>query len=205
MLFGYARVSTQDQNADLQIRALLKYGVKEKNIITEKISGTTSKRKKLENLIKILRDGDTLVVWKLDRLARSLIHFNTIINELNKNNVKFKSITESFIDTTSDSAQAKFIVNIFAALAELERDIISERTLAGLDSARKRGKILGPPKGISKKNKAKARLCAVHFKEGVLTVDEICYEVGVSRGTYYKYIEHEGLKGKVRKYKKKYK
>ena len=154
-------------------------------------------------LLKKLRNGDTLVVWKLDRLARSLIHFNNTINGLNKRGIKFKSITESFIDTTDSSGHSKFIVNIFAALAELERDIISERTIAGLESAKKRGKILGPPKGLSKKNRVKAKLCASHFNEGILTVDEICDEVGVSSGTYYKYLEIEGLKGKVRKYKKK--
>ena len=151
MLFGYARVSTKDQNADLQINALLKFGVEEKNIIKDVVSGAAAERKKLNALLEKLRSGDTLVVWKLDRLARSLIHFNKVMNDLNKRGIQFKSITEAFIDTTDSSPHSKFIVNIFAALAEMERDIIIERTKAGLASAKKRGKVIGAPRGLSKK------------------------------------------------------
>jgi DNA invertase Pin-like site-specific DNA recombinase len=200
MIFGYARVSTNEQNIDLQVRALLKYGIDKKNIIKDVVSGAQSKRIRLEELLKSLREGDTLVVWKLDRLARSLIHFNKVMNTLNEKGVRFKSLTESFIDTTEQSAQSKFIINMFAVLAEMERDIIIERTKAGLDSAKLRGQILGRPKGLSKSAEDKAVLCAYHFNEGKLTIPQILKKVGVSKATYYKYLELKGLKGKIRPY-----
>lgn len=200
MVFGYARVSTAEQSLDLQLDALLKEGITHKNIYTDKVSSTKEERKSLAKLLKYVREGDTIVVWKLDRLARSLIHFTKLMSELDKKGVKFRSITESFIDTTKKSSQSEFIINIFAALAQLERDIIIERTKAGLESARRRGKVLGAPRGISKKNQQKAVLCEEYFKEGKLTVSEICERLDISRATYYKYLRHRGLSGKLRPY-----
>ncbi|GAA0725733.1 recombinase family protein [Aquimarina litoralis] len=200
MIFGYARVSTEEQSLDLQLDALLKDGVSEKNIYTDKVSGIKSERKNLSKLLKHLREGDTLVVWKLDRLVRSLIHLTNLMNDFEHRGIKFRSITEPFIDTTQDSPHNMFITNIFGALAQLERDIIIERTKAGLESARRRGKILGAPKGISEKNKQRAELCAYYFREGKLSVSEICERVGVSRATYYKYLDFKGLSNKKRKY-----
>ncbi|MGW9685092.1 recombinase family protein [Flagellimonas sp. 2504JD1-5] len=202
MIFGYARVSTQEQSLDLQLDALLKEGILQKNIFTDKISSTKEERKSLKKLLNYVREGDTIVVWKLDRLARSLIHFTKLMTELEEKGVKFKSITEPFIDTTEKSSHSEFIINIFAALAQLERDIIIERTKAGLDSARRRGKVLGAPKGISKKNQQKAVLCEEYFKEGRLTVSEICERLDISRATYYKYLRYRGLNGKLRPYEK---
>ncbi len=202
MVFGYARVSTAEQSLDLQLDALLKEGVEQKNIYTDKVSSTKEERKSLAKLLKYVRDGDTIMVWKLDRLARSLIHFTKLMSELDEKGVKFKSITEPFIDTTEKSSHSEFIINIFAALAQLERDIIIERTKAGLESARHRGKVLGAPKGISKKNQQKAVLCEEYFKEGRLTVSEICKRLDISRATYYKYIRYRGFSGKLRPYKK---
>ncbi len=141
------------------------------------------------------------MVWKLDRLARSLIHFTKLMREFEEKGLKFKSITEPFIDTTKKSSHSNFLVNLFAALAQLERDIIIERTKAGLESARRRGKILGAPKGISKKNQQKAVLCEEYFKEGIMTVTEICQGLDISRATYYKYLRFRGLDGKLRPYK----
>lgn len=201
MVFGYARVSTNEQNLDLQIDAFLKEGIDVKHIYTDKVSSAKEDRKSLSKLLDYVREGDTIVVWKLDRLARSLIHFTSFINELNKKEVKFRSITEPFLDTTDKSSHSQFIVNIFAALAQLERDIIIERTKAGMASARARGKVFGAPKGISKKNQQKSILCAQYFKEGKLTVNEICESIGVSRATYYKYLRYQGLDGKLRPYK----
>ncbi|WP_209405226.1 recombinase family protein [Pseudozobellia sp. WGM2] len=201
MVFGYARVSTAEQNLNLQIDALLKEGIKEKNIFTDKVSSSREERKSLSRLLNFVREGDTIVVWKLDRLARSLIHFTKLMNELDEKGVKFKSITEPFIDTTERSSHSEFIINLFASLAQLERDIIIERTKAGLQSARRRGKVLGAPKGISEKNKQKAVLCEEYFKEGRLTVTEICERLKISRATYYKYLRHRGLDGKLRPYK----
>jgi len=201
MIFGYARVSTNEQNLDLQIDAFLKEGIKNKNIYTDKVSSTKEKRRKLGKLLDYVREGDTIMVWKLDRLARSLIHFTKLMNEFEEKGVKFKSITEPFLDTTDKSSHSQFIVNMFAALAQLERDIIIERTKAGLESARRRGKILGAPKGISKKNQQKAVLCEQYFKQGILAVTEICERLEISRATYYKYLRYRGLDGKLRPYK----
>ncbi len=201
MIFGYARVSTNEQNLDLQIDAFLKEGIKDKNIYMDKVSSTKEERKSLNKLLGYVRQGDTIVVWKLDRLARSLIHFTKLMNEFEEKGLKFKSITEPFLDTTDKSSHAQFIVNMFAALAQLERDIIIERTKAGLESARRRGKILGAPKGISKKNQQKAVLCEEYFKKGRMTVTEICEGLDISRATYYKYLRNRGLTGKLRPYK----
>tara|TARA_R100000789_G_C3012903_1_gene151773 strand:+ start:68 stop:547 length:480 start_codon:yes stop_codon:yes gene_type:complete len=156
MVFGYARVSTMEQSLDLQLDALLKEGIPQKNIYTDKVSSTKEVRKSLSKLLKYVRDGDTIVVWKLDRLARSLIHFTNLMTKLKGKGVRFRSITEPFIDTTEKSSYSEFIINIFAALAQLERDIIIERTKAGLESARRRGKTLGAPKGLSKKKPTKS-------------------------------------------------
>ncbi len=200
MVFGYARVSTTEQHLDLQIDAFLKEGIDKKNIYTDKVSSTKEERKSLGKLLDYVREGDTIVVWKLDRLARSLIHFTNFINTLNEKGVKFRSITEPFLDTTDKSSHAQFITNMFAALAQLERDIIIERTKAGLESAKLRGKILGAPSGLSKKNRQKALLCETYFKEGRLSVTEICERVGISRATYYKYLRVRGLQGSLRPY-----
>ena len=193
MVFGYARVSTMEQSLDLQLDALLKEGIPQKNIYTDKVSSTKEVRKSLSELLKYVRDGDTIVVWKLDRLARSLIHFTNLMTRLKEKGVRFRSITEPFIDTTEKSSHSEFIINIFAALAQLERDIIIERTKAGLESARRRGKVLGAPKGLSKKNQQKAVLCEEYFNNGVLTVTEICERLNISRATYYKYLRLRGL------------
>ncbi|MBS9775712.1 MAG: recombinase family protein [Fusobacterium sp.] len=201
MIFGYARVSTYEQNLDLQIDALLKIGISEKNIYTDKVSSAQKERKQLESLLKQLREDDTIVVWKIDRIARSLIDFNKLMNFFIAKKVRFKSITEPFIDTTDTSPHTKFITNIFASLAQFERDLIIERTKAGLISAKNRGKILGRPNGLSEKSLKKAKRCKRFFEEGILTVDEICKEVGVSRATYYKYLRELGV-NEIRKYKK---
>ncbi len=148
MVFGYARVSTMEQSLALQLDALLKEGIPQKNIYPDKVSSTKEVRKSLSKLLKYVRHGDTIVVWKLDRMARSLFHFTNLMTRLKKKGVRFRSITEPFIDTTEKSSHSVSIINIFAALAQLERDIIIERTKAGLESARRRGKILGAPKGI---------------------------------------------------------
>ena len=200
MVFGYARVSTLDQSLNLQMDALLKEGVLQKNIYTDKVSSTVEERKSLNNLWNFVRSGDTIIVWKLDRLARSLIHFTKMMTELEGKGVKFKSITEPFIDTTKQSSHTNFLINMFAALAQLERDIIIERTKAGLESAKQRGIDLGAPKGLSKKNQQKAVLCEEYFRKGKLTVSEICAQLKISRATYYKYLRIRGLQGNLRPY-----
>ena len=140
MLIGYARVSTKDQNATLQTDALKKAGCKK--IFEDKITGKHLNREGLEKTMDMLRAGDTLVVWRLDRFARSLKDLITLINQLEENKIGFKSITES-IDTTTPSG--RLIFHIFGALAEFERNLIRERTMAGLEVARARGRKGGRP------------------------------------------------------------
>lgn len=144
MKIGYARVSTEDQNLDLQNDALKE--AKCDHIFEEKISGKIKDRPALDEAPNFMRKGDTLVVWKLDRLGRSLKHLIEIINRLMDNGMYFKSLQEK-IDTTSTSG--KLIFHIFATLAEFEREIISERTKAGLKAARARGRFGGRPKKLN--------------------------------------------------------
>lgn len=200
MIFGYARVSSQEQNLDLQIDALINFGVNEKNIYCDKISSVKGKRPQLDLLLSKLRDGDTLVVWKLDRLARSLIDFTNRMTFFANNGILFKSITEPFMDTTQNSPHGQFFMNMIAAMAQFEKDLICERTKAGLASARIRGRELGRPKGILGKNQKKAQRCVRFFKEGILSVNEICEEVGVSKATYYKYLRLQGVGNNIRPY-----
>src|SRR2546429_6598125 len=146
MLIGYARVSTTDQTVHLQRDALEKAG--EAKIFTDTISGTTTERKGLDDTLSHLREGDTLVVWRLDRLGRSLKHLIETITTLSNQGIGFKSLTEN-IDTTTSGG--KLIFHIFGALAEFERDIIRERTQAGLLAARARGRRGGRPKALTAK------------------------------------------------------
>lgn len=201
MKFGYARVSTQEQNLDLQIDALIKIGVPDKNIVLDKVSGSSSSRPNFERLLDKLREDDELYVWKLDRMARSLIHLTKLLNEFKKEGIAFKSITEPFIDTTNNSPHAGFLINMFASLAEFEKDLIRERTKAGLASARARGKVLGHPRGLSAAAEQKAILVEEYFKNGNMTVNEILDKLKISRGTYYKYLRHRGITN-LRPYKK---
>jgi len=144
MNIGYARVSTEDQNLDMQIDALKE--AKCDHIYEEKMSGKIKDRPILDKALNFMRKGDTLVVWKLDRLGRSLRHLIEVINQLMDSGMYFMSLQEK-IDTTSTSG--KLIFHIFAALAEFEREIISERTKAGLKAARARGRIGGRPKKLN--------------------------------------------------------
>ena len=148
MLIGYMRVSSVDkfrQSTDLQLDALLKYGIDQRNIYEDHISGSKDKRNGLSAALDYLQKGDTLVVWKLDRLGRSLSHLVKLINELKERGVEFCSITEG-INTSTVSGQLQF--HIFASLAEFERSLIQERINAGLESARKRGRRGGRPRVI---------------------------------------------------------
>src|SRR3989441_9806091 len=146
MLIGYARVSTQDQTLNLQKDALEKIGCTK--IFTDTASGAKTERKGLEEALAYVREGDTLVVWRLDRLGRSLKHLIETVSQLDNRKIGFKSLTEN-IDTTTSGG--KLIFHIFGALAEFERDIIRERTLAGLQAARARGRRGGRPKALTTK------------------------------------------------------
>ena len=181
MLVGYARVSTTDQNLDLQKDALEADGCE--RIYTDIASGAKAERPGLSQARKECRPGDTLVVWKLDRLGRSLPHLVETVRDLAGKGIGFKSLQEN-IDTTTSGG--KLIFHIFASLAEFERDVIRERTNAGLSAARARGRKGGRPKGVMDPNKQKAALALKN--DTSRSVSEICQILGVSRNTYYKYV-----------------
>src|SRR5438876_2650645 len=180
MLIGYARVSTQDQTLNLQKDALEKIGAS--RIFTDTASGAKAERKGLEAALNYVREGDTLVVWRLDRLGRSLKHLIETITNLNNRKIGFKSIQEN-IDTTTPGG--KLIFHIFGALAEFERDIIRQRTLAGLASARARGRKGGRPASMTPTKLALARQM---YDSRQHTLADIARTPGVSRASIYRHL-----------------
>jgi len=184
MIIGYARVSTQEQNLDLQIDDLLKAGCNK--IFKEHISGKNTQRPELQKMISILRPGDKVMVWKLDRLGRSLRDLIDLVAEFQKLDVNFISLNDS-IDTSTPTG--RFTFNLFASIAEFERDIIRQRTKAGLAAAKARGKIGGRPKGLSKEKLAKAKTATLLYNSGEKTVDEILMELSIGRATFYRYLK----------------
>ncbi len=177
---GYARVSTDDQNLDLQRDALSKAGCEV--IYEETASGKNTQRPELEHCRKALRAGDTLVVWRLDRLGRSLQDLVTIVSELELAGITFESVTEK-IET--GSAAGKLIFHVFAALAEFERNIIRERTNAGLAAARARGRKGGRKLALNDKQVREIKLL---LSDPENQVTEVAKRYGVSRATIYKYL-----------------
>lgn len=188
MRIGYARVSTSDQSLDLQIDALKEVGCEQ--IFQEVASGAKTARPVLDDLLSRLRSGDVLVIWKLDRLGRSLKHLVTLTNTLIEREVGLVSLNDP-IDTTT--AQGRLIFNIFASLAEFERDLIRERTQAGLDAARARGRKGGRPRGLSKQAEATAIAAETLYNEGNLSVQAICEQLSISKPTFYNYLRHRGV------------
>lgn len=175
---GYARVSTDDQNLDLQRDALTRSGCI--TIYEETASGKSSSRIELEHCRKALRSGDTLVVWRLDRLGRSLSDLVKIISELEKDGITFESLGEK-IDTGSASGKLQF--HVFAALAEFERNLIRERTLAGLSAARARGRVGGRK---PKLNEKQIREIKALLSDPAARVKDVADRYGISRATLYK-------------------
>jgi len=183
MLIGYARVSTHEQNLDLQLDALKAVGCSK--IFTDKISTLKEERKGLQEALDYVRPGDVLVVWKLDRLGRTLKQLIELVALLNKKGIGFKSLKET-IDTTTSTG--KLVFHIFAALAEFERDIIHERTRAGLDAARARGRSGGAPKSLSPQQvQALKKL----YESKTMPVSQICSMFHIGRTTLYRYVNEE--------------
>ncbi|MCP5410127.1 MAG: recombinase family protein [Chromatiaceae bacterium] len=180
MLIGYARVSTQDQKPELQLDALSVAGCEK--VFTEKASGAQRDRPQLKAALEYMREGDTLVVWRLDRLARSLKQLIETIEELEQRKTGFKSLTES-IDTTT--AGGKLIFHIFGGLAEFERSIIRERTNAGLQAARERGRIGGRPPSLSDKDLKEAKAL---LRDPDITVEQVASRLGVAPSTLYRHL-----------------
>jgi DNA invertase Pin-like site-specific DNA recombinase len=183
MLIGYARVSTDDQNLNLQKDALSKVGCT--RILEDRASGAKAERPGLKAALDYARQGDVLVVWRLDRLSRSLKDLIEMVILFESKGIGLKSLQES-IDTSSSSG--KLIFHIFGALAEFERNLIRERTHAGLHAARARGRKGGRPRSLDPDK----RVLAVRlYDEKAHTVDQICKMMGISKPTLYKYIEAE--------------
>ncbi|MDF1826716.1 MAG: recombinase family protein [Legionellaceae bacterium] len=183
-LIGYARVSTHDQNLDLQIDALMKAGCNRKNIFIDKISGAKSERPGLNKAIEKLNNGDTFIVWRLDRLGRSMTHLISVIETFKGKGVGFRSLSDGSIDTTTASGELVF--NIFSSMAQFERRLIQERTQAGLAAARARGRTGGRPKLSSDDPKVLA-VKRMH-QDKTLGIDEICKMLKISRPSLYRYL-----------------
>ena len=188
MLIGYARVSTRDQNPDLQLDALGEAGCGK--IFQEQRSGARRDRPELEKALAWLRAGDVLVVWKLDRLARSLRQLIETVGRLEEAEIGFRSLTEA-IDTTTPGGRLVF--HIFGSLSQFEREIVRERTIAGLDAARARGRTGGRPAKLGAKEVEAAR--AMLAGSG-LTFAEVAAQLGVGRSTLYRHLRDAGWEGK---------
>lgn len=183
-LIGYARVSTNGQELQLQTDALLKAGIPKKLIFVDKVSGAKSARPGLDECLQQLREGDTLIVWRLDRLGRSVRHLIDLVEGLRQRKVAFKSICDGAIDTTT--ASGELIFHIFTALAQFERRLIQERTRAGLMAARARGRLGGrPPLQLGDPRIQTAK--KLHADKS-MAVDGICKTLRISRPTLYRWL-----------------
>jgi DNA invertase Pin-like site-specific DNA recombinase len=183
-LVGYARVSTGQQDLQLQLDALKVAGVSKANLYTDKISGSKAARPGLDQCLSQLKPGDTLVVWRLDRLGRSVRHLIDVVEDLRERGVGFKSLRDGAIDTTT--ASGKLIFHIFTALAEFERSLIQERTRAGLSVARARGRLGGrPPMSLDDPRIQTAK--KLHADKSMVIAD-ICKTLQVSRPTFYRWV-----------------
>ena len=189
MKIGYARVSTVEQNLDLQVDPFKQAGCQ--RIITETLSGAVKERPKLKQLLEDIREGDVLIIWKLDRLGRSLRHLVEVVDLLQSKSAGLLSLNDP-IDTTT--ASGRLIFGVFASLAEFERELIQERTRAGLQAARERGRIGGRPKGLTKEAERKAIVAKYLYTERQLPVNEIAAELSISKSTLYRYLKHKGVK-----------
>jgi DNA invertase Pin-like site-specific DNA recombinase len=188
MKLGYARVSTRDQNLNLQVDALKRAGCE--RIYQDVASGSKTERPALDEMLGQLRRGDVLVIWKLDRMGRSLAHLVELVGDLVTRKVGLVSLNDP-IDTTS--AQGRFVFNLFASLAEFERELIRERTQAGLSAARARGRVGGRPKGLSSQAQATAMAAETLYREKRLSVSAIAGKLHISKSTLYGYLRHRSV------------
>jgi DNA invertase Pin-like site-specific DNA recombinase len=191
VLIGYMRVSKADgsQGLDLQRDALLAAGVKPSQLYEDQASGKKDDRPGLEACLKSLRDGDTLIVWRLDRLGRNLRHLVNTIHDLMEHKIGFRVLSGQGTTIDTSTAGGRLIFGIFAALAEFERELIRERTIAGLSSARARGRNGGRPYTMTP---AKLRLAQAAMAKRDSTVGDLCKELGVTRQTLYRFVDPKG-------------
>jgi len=189
MNIGYARVSTKDQNLDSQLDQLTKAGCE--LIFQEKASGAKKDRPELDRMLGQLRKGDVVYIFKLDRLGRSMKHLLDLVSQLEEKGVGLVSLSDSINTTTP---QGRLVLNLFASLAEFERDLIRERTKAGLQSARARGRKGGRQRGLTKEAQQTAMLAEMYYNENKLGVNEIAGRLNISKMTLYSYLRHRGVK-----------
>lgn len=182
MKIGYARISTSEQSLDMQISLLKEHGCEE--IYTDIASGVREDRKGLNKMLSFLREGDIVVVYKTDRIFRSLKNMVELIEIFNAKKVSFISLTEPAFDTTT--ANGKFLIQIFGAVAEFERNLISERTKSGLESARRRNKHLGRPKGVTKETLEKYHFALHLYENKKLSIDKACQQAKISKTSFYR-------------------
>jgi DNA invertase Pin-like site-specific DNA recombinase len=183
-LVGYARVSSNGQELQLQLDALKKAGVAKADVFTDKVSGAKAARPGLDKCLQQLKPGDTLLVWRLDRLGRSIRHLIDLVEDLHQRGVKFKSLCDGAIDTTT--ASGELIFHVFSALAQFERRLIQERTNAGLKAARARGRLGGrPPMSLDDPRIQTAK--KLHADKSMVIAD-ICKTLQVSRPTFYRWV-----------------
>ncbi len=189
MKIGYARVSTHDQQTDLQMDALVEHGVKVEDIYQDVASGKKDDRPALLACLKALREGDTLVIWKLDRLGRDLRHLINTVHDLTARNIGLKVSAGhgASIDTTT--ASGKLIFGIFASLAEFERELIRERTVAGLQAARARGRVGGRKFALTASGLRRAQAAMAHRDTNV---GDLCAELKITRNTLYRLVSPKG-------------
>lgn len=204
-LMGYARVSTADQDLGLQLEALRSAGCSDERIFCDTASGTRTARPGLEACLRVLAAGDTLVVWRLDRLGRSMTHLVTVIEELLGRHVGFRALRDGAIDTTTASGELMF--HIFSALAQFERRLIQERTQAGLAAARARGKHGGRKPRHAEE--PRVRMAYTMYVDQHLSVADICQTLRISQATFYRYVglgrraaeergeSHGGVRGEI--------
>ena len=194
MLVGYMRVSTAEQNLALQRDALLSAGVAPERVYEDTCSGAVTNRHGLARALEVVRDGDTLVIWKLDRIGRSLKHVVELVDGLQKRGVGLKVLTGG-IDTTSSTGRLVF--GIFATLSEFERDLIHERTMAGLAAARARGRTGGRPPLMTR---AKLRTAMTMMADRGNAATDVAEQLGISISTLYAYVDGKGQpKARARK------
>jgi DNA invertase Pin-like site-specific DNA recombinase len=184
MLIGYARVSTIDQSLALQQDALTNAGCEK--IFTDTVSGSLVERPGLAEVISFARSGDTIVVWRLDRLGRSLRHLIDTVATLDERGIHFRSLQEQLDTSTSGG---KLVFHLFGALAEFERDLIRERTAAGLAAGRARGKVGGRPRAETLNTPQKVQMAKALYKDKSNSVTEICQALRISRTTFYRYMK----------------
>lgn len=184
-LIGYARVSTDEQDLNLQIDALKASGCSQDHIFVDKVSGVKIERPGLDECLSTLKEGDNLIVWRIDRLGRSMSHLVNLVQSLFEKKIGFRSLCDGAIDTTT--ASGELIFNIFSAMAQFERRLIQERTKAGLNSARARGKLGGRPP-LSNQDPRVITAKKMH-EDKTLAINKICATLKISRATFYKYLK----------------